>query len=382
MKASYYLRKVGEKSVVYVMLRYNKRQMSLSTGVSSSSGSNFSQDSLFSRKERDYREKNAYLMDKMSKIQRMILDYKLTTSGKDVRLENLIKSVFDKDEASRSKGMSLVDCMRELMSTYGRKGTIALCNDAMQKVAEFDGKVTLDGVTKDWIEKFRCHLLESLCENTANAKLKWVRRAMNYAIDNEYTTNYPFRKFKIKVVQTIKRSLTLEQLRAIRDFDGTGMEKMYTDAFMLIFYLCGINMTDLIDAKRLTNNGRIEYYRRKTGRLYSVKVEPEAMMIIEKFRGGETLLGIERFYKKSDDFFNGMSRVISRLLGFRVTSYWARHTFATMMIDIDIPREIVANALGHSQGSVTDVYIRFNQKKVDEAVRKLIDYVNSDISVK
>ncbi len=59
-----------------------------------------------------------------------------------------------------------------------------------------------------------------------------------------------------------------------------------------------------------------------------------------------------------------------------MSTYWARHTWATIAASLDIPKETIAAALGHGGNTVTDIYIDFDQKKVDKANRKVIDYVN------
>lgn len=59
-----------------------------------------------------------------------------------------------------------------------------------------------------------------------------------------------------------------------------------------------------------------------------------------------------------------------------ISSYWSRHTWATFAAELDIPKETISEALGHSMGSkVTSIYINFDRKKVDEANRKVIDYL-------
>ena len=58
-----------------------------------------------------------------------------------------------------------------------------------------------------------------------------------------------------------------------------------------------------------------------------------------------------------------------------LTTYWARHTWATIAASLDIPKETIAAALGHGGNTVTDIYIDFDQRKVDEANRKVIDWV-------
>lgn len=58
-----------------------------------------------------------------------------------------------------------------------------------------------------------------------------------------------------------------------------------------------------------------------------------------------------------------------------ISQYWCRHTWATMAAELDIPKETIAAGLGHGGNTVTDIYIRFDLRKVDEANRRVIDYV-------
>ena len=65
-----------------------------------------------------------------------------------------------------------------------------------------------------------------------------------------------------------------------------------------------------------------------------------------------------------------------------LSSYWSRHTWATLAAEIDIPIETISAALGHSYGSsTTNIYIRFDLKKVDDANRKVIDYVMGRLEI-
>lgn len=59
-----------------------------------------------------------------------------------------------------------------------------------------------------------------------------------------------------------------------------------------------------------------------------------------------------------------------------ITSYWARHSWATIAADLDIPDAVISQALGHaSENRTTEIYIRRNERKVDEANRKVMDWV-------
>ena len=58
-----------------------------------------------------------------------------------------------------------------------------------------------------------------------------------------------------------------------------------------------------------------------------------------------------------------------------LTTYWARHSWATIAASLDIPKETIAAALGHGGNTVTDIYIDFDVRKIDEANRRVIDWV-------
>ena len=59
----------------------------------------------------------------------------------------------------------------------------------------------------------------------------------------------------------------------------------------------------------------------------------------------------------------------------KISTYWARHSWATIASSLDISRDVIGHALGHGNNTVTDIYIDFDQAKVDEANRKVLDWV-------
>lgn len=163
---------------------------------------------------------------------------------------------------------------------------------------------------------------------------------------------------------------------------------------MLMFYLIGINGIDLFHLKGITD-GRIEYKREKTGKLYSIKVEPEAMEIINRYKGKEYLLNIlednNYNYRK---YMTAMNRGLQKLGDFerkglggkkirdvlfpQITSYWARHTWATIAHKIGVSKDVISLALGHEYGcKTTGIYIDYDLEKVDNANRQVLDYINS-----
>lgn len=239
-------------------------------------------------------------------------------------------------------------------------------------------------VNRAWLDSFDSFLARtSPSRNARNIHLRNLRAAFNRAIDDGVTGHYPFRGYRLRPERTRKRALPAEVLRAIATVGVERWAEPYRDMFLLSFMLCGINVVDLCGLDRL-HGGRVEYRRAKTGRLYSVKVEPEALALIERWRGRRHLLymldGHACYRTWYMQMCRGLRHVAERLRasGYEVenlTSYYARHSWATCAAALDIPKETIAAGLGHGGDTVTDIYIDFDRRKVDEANRRVIDWV-------
>lgn len=285
--------------------------------------------------------------------------------------ERLFAERFLKFAQSKKESTQLV-----YMNTYKKMGQF--CEDL--------DKLTFEDITKEWLTSYDTFLSEtSPSRNARNVHFRNIRAVFNEAIDDGITKAYPFRRFKIRPVATIKRSLGVEQLRAIFSAPTDEHTEKALDIFKLIFLLIGINIIDLCKL-RTVNNGRINFHRSKTNRLYSIKVEPEAMEIINRHKGSEYLIDILDLHKNHRSYTIMLNKQLkeigvvstdtnSKPLFPQLTTYWARHTWATIAASLDIPKETIAAALGHGGNTVTDIYIDFDRKKIDEANRKVIDWV-------
>ncbi|MCM1517543.1 MAG: site-specific integrase [Pseudoflavonifractor sp.] len=239
--------------------------------------------------------------------------------------------------------------------------------------------LTFDDITVQWLRGFDEFLAKtSPLRNARNIHFRNIRAVFNDALDDEVISCYPFRKFKIIPERTRKRALTVGQLRNLFSASVEPHEQRYLDCFKLIFMLCGINVVDLCGLDSVID-GRVEYSRAKTHRLYSIRVEPECAEIIARYRGNECLLnfcdncsGYRSFYSR---LCLNLHAIASRLGLPPLSSYWARHSWATIAASLDIPKETIAAALGHGGNSVTDIYIDFDRSKVDAANRKVLDWV-------
>ncbi len=285
-----------------------------------------------------------------------------------------------------------VDIFKEFADTHNNT-TKGMYYYTLHRIEQFDNAVSTKSINDigiPWLTRFETWMARTNSKNARNILLRNIRAVFNYALDCEYTTNYPFRRFKIRPEATPKRAMTVEQLRTLANYPVEDYQEFYRDMFVLMFYLIGINVVDLYSLDKIVN-GRAEYRRAKTHRLYSIKIEPEAQAIIDKYPGAKNLLCIADRWDTHQQFGKQMNKALKRMGEMErvgrggkkvfepivpgLTTYWARHTWATIAASLDIPKETISHALGHGNDTVTDIYIDFDKKKVDEANRKVLDYV-------
>ncbi|MDX8341139.1 site-specific integrase [Draconibacterium sp. IB214405] len=215
--------------------------------------------------------------------------------------------------------------------------------------------------------------------------LRNIRHVFNMAIDDEVIDLglYPFRRLKIKKEETEKRNLNIEDLRRLKSVPLSGVPGLARDLFMLQFYLVGISLKDIAYLKKTdVTDGYLIYTRFKTKKKYYLQLEPEALQIVKKLRGGIYLINLADRYENYDSIkkeINKKLKVAGKKAGIKspITTYWSRHTWATLAHNLNIPEETIALALGHSSAhKTTNIYIERNIDKISEANKKIIHWLN------
>ena len=273
--------------------------------------------------------------------------------------------------------------------SHKQGGTKRLYDATYNKIKKFEGSnfdlLRFEHINIQWLLKFNDYLSKTAPSANARAiDLRNLRAVINYAIDYEITSNVPFRRFNIQYEETKKRNLDVEVLRSIFNLDNLEPWAIkYRDLFKLTFMLIGINFVDLCGLTDI-RNGRIEYIRAKTHKKYSIKVEPEIAELIENYRGKKLLLNYMDTYQSYRHFYNnvcvGLNTIKDKLneQDYKIdtlTTYWARHSWATIAHKIGIHKDIIKQALGHGKKTVTDIYIDEDLSFVDDANRRVLNYV-------
>ena len=228
--------------------------------------------------------------------------------------------------------------------------------------------------------------------------LGYLRGAVAFAIRHRKVTYEvkPFRDFEMPKNNVRNVALTIEQLRTIRDKEFTGQYKeqmtFSRDLFMLSFYLCGMNLADIVrlDLSKLS----IRFLRKKTmnyrpeEQSTEFTIQPEARVIIDRlFDNGQVL------YKSKGRTLNSLNKTLNRHLKHvaeqcgiesRLIFYSARKTFAQLANELMIKESVIEFCIGDSTSTGNKTignYIHISKRMADAAIRKVFDAVASTKSM-
>ena len=349
---------------------------------------------LFPRTERNSLAKSARLRDLYDQIEAYALQNPHMRADK---LKDAVLMIVKGRGAARHRKV-FADYILKFAETKDNKSTRILYELTHKKVKEFDALATFSTIDEQWLEDFERHYkAQGMSVNGIAQQLRNIRAVFNFCRKRKYTQEYPFLSYRIKEEMVAPNSLTIDQLRTLRDYPCEAWQEIYRDLFMLSFYLGGVNAGDLLLCKGLTN-GRFVAKRQKTGELIDVPVCAEALQIIEKYKGKNYLLSVMDGYKDYHDFTSRWDRALKKIgtteivpdkVGRRrkvvyhplfpsITTYTARYTFASIAAnDLEIPTETIGKCLAHawSKNTVTARYISDDRRKVDQAFEKVIRYV-------
>ena len=355
----------------------------LSTGVSVDPEKEWEDGRVVGRK--DARSLNASLEIQLLRVRSRVL--RLRESGRlagigNTYLRKLLEAPDMDDVPEEDSRLTFWQIADKCIATKDGR-TRDVYRHTLEKVRAFagDGPLYIEDIDRVWLHGFDASIGGKV--NSRAIHLRNLRHICNFALDEEYTTHYPFRKYKIRTEETRKKALTLEQVRAYLAIPGLNE---YRDVFLLMIYFRGINLSDLAElTEEDIVDGRIEYRRNKTGTLYSIRLEPEALEILERWKGERHLLGCFDRYKDQHDYLHHLNDALKKMKDAEgnviekdCSSNWARHTWATLAAELDIPDPTISLGMGHKSAGnkVTAIYIKRDMRKVDEANRKVIDYIN------
>lgn len=290
------------------------------------------------------------------------------------------------------------------LRTEGHYGTAHIYRSTLNAVQIFSGdrKLSFRQITPKWLKSFEIHLRSRGCSwNTVSTYLRVMRAVYNRAIDLGKADYVPrlFRSVYTGTRTDKKRALDKEDMQKVfkhslvKSAEVSPELRQSQNWFKLMFLLRGLPFVDLAYLRKDDLRGNVIIYRRrKTGRSLSVTLTPEARKLLQKYinhdKDSPYLLPIltnaegteaaYREYQLALRSFNRNLTLLSQFLGLEnsLSSYTARHTWATTAYHCEIHPGIISEAMGHSSIAVTETYLKpFRSKKIDEANKIVVNFV-------
>ncbi|MDT0690466.1 site-specific integrase [Salegentibacter sp. F188] len=356
--------------------------------------------SVFANKDLDCDTINKSNYNKLHAAKSLIIELGKTINDIDVdRLVECIKEKWDKkldselrrnlDNEVTINEWSEVLIKRKLKEQ--KPGTAQWYRGGVAAITKFNhGKpVKFHEITVTFLKNFEVeHKAKGTSLNGISVYLRAVRAIYNYAIQEEWyePIKHPFSTYKIPTTRrTKKKALSKEKIIAIRNLqyeEGTNL--WHSRNYLLCMFNCrGMNFIDLakLKIKDIAEN-RLYYGRSKTGDRLSVKMTNEFLEILKYYIKGKTRdefifpIGydgsVENFtrYKSSRRLSNKLFKIIAEDAGIeeKITTYYIRHSWATIAKEMGISTEIISEGLGHHSLKTTQIYLRdFDNKVLDEA---------------
>lgn len=308
------------------------------------------------------------------------------------------------DKMSGAKPMTLKNLGEEYISVRRAivaKGTIYIYERGMAEINSFFGEdFLLSRLKVTDVSAFKEYLFNKLNPTTTNLRLRVLNMIVTYAIRHNYVKFEisPFTDVPLPHGNVRDCYLSMEQIREIRDlkFSDSPLDKCLVfvrDMFMLSFYLCGMNLADIlsVDLRKPT----VSFIRQKTksrkpdGAKTEFTIQPEAREILNKLLDDEGHIKFKgknmKYSQISCLFARNFPTIAKRCnIETQFIFYSARKTFAQIANELMIKDSIIEYCIGDtvtSSKKIIGYYISINKRMADKAIRRIFDAVKSDKTI-
>ena len=277
--------------------------------------------------------------------------------------------------------------LAEQLRNMGRKRAAETFSSAANSFERYcAGKeISLEEVDSDLMVAYETYLKTTgICPNSISFYMRNLRSIYNRAVEKGIVEQRnPFCRVYAGIDKTVKRAVPLKIIRQIRNLDLSRQPPLdyARDLFMFSFYTRGMSFIDIAFLKKKDlQNGILTYRRHKTGQRLIIKWEKPMQDIIDKYDTGNTpyLLPIIKVNDKEErlQYMNEMHRVNRNLkkvgerigLSIPLTTYVARHGWASIAKSKNIPISTISEAMGHDSETTTRIYLAsLDTSSVDKA---------------
>lgn len=281
----------------------------------------------------------------------------------------------------------------------GKIGNAAAYRYSLSALKSYLGheRLKFTDINYNFLEDFQAaYLNKGTKQNTISYYLRTIRTIFNKAVKAKVIDKsvYPFEEFNVKYESTAKRAVsneTILQIEKVELLEGSPAwhNRNY---FMLSFYLIGMSFIDLCNLKPSDiKDGRVMYKRKKTGKIYNIKLTEKATSVLGYYLNRPTkspyILPVipervigdkeKEWYWASEGFkyCNRHLKKIAVKCGIKdnISTYVARHSWATIARSLGYSKDMIAEALGHEYGNkVTGIYLDHYSNDVIDAMNERV----------
>lgn len=265
-----------------------------------------------------------------------------------------------------------LDYIESFKSKYA-KSTYKMLVSEINKLQRFKPLLTFDEIDYDFFSRYEIYLRDTLKNkpNTIAKSLKKIRLFINIGVRKGLLTSNPVSYYKIKTVASSRSHLTIEELQKLECFYNNKEIKQNMRETLCCFLFASYTGLRYSDIRKLyyndIENSYIRIKQSKTGTQVTIPLSDKAKQLIDQTQ----LTGLV-FNVCSNMKANAHLKLIIEKAGInkKVTFHTARHTFATISLNIGIPMEIVSKLLGHADIKTTQIYAKLFEKTKFEQMEK------------
>ena len=287
---------------------------------------------------------------------------------------------------------------KEQMQCVGTKNNYT---NAVNRFIEFRNQkdLTFSQMTADMMEMYQAWLWNrGVGQNTVSFYLRTLRTLHHKAVEaGQATSNDIFAHVQTANVRTAKRAISIKDIRNIEKLElqiGSSID-IARDLFLLSFYLRDMAFVDMAFLKKSDLKcGMVSYNRRKTHQNLNIEWIKPMQAIIDKYAeqtkdspymlpiltGKETSPYTQ--YRKVEYNTNYNLKKIGKMIGLKIplTTYVARHTWASIALHMNIPIATISEGMGHNSYKTTQIYLEsIDVSTINEANRRIIRKILKDL---
>lgn len=286
--------------------------------------------------------------------------------------------------------------IRQQIARLKRLGKIRTSETYTASLRSFSGfmndkEVLFDQINADLIAEYEAYLKgRGNSPNTISFYMRILKAVYNRAVGDGLTgQRHPFKSVYTGVEKTLKRAVSLNDLKRIKGLDLSLKPNLdfARDMFLFCFYTRVMSFIDMAYLrKKDLQNGILSYRRRKTGQQLFIKWERCMQEIVDKYPGNTTeyLLPIitQRDVDYRKQYTNELHRVNHLLkkigkqldLPMPLTMYVGRHSWASVAKSRNVPISVISEGMGHDSENTTQIYLAsLDTSVVDRANKKILD---------